>query len=93
MKRSELHQAILATNGKVFNVVFTKKDGSQRVMTCRTKVKKHVKGGKKTYHLAATSENPIVGVYEMTGKSIEEAGYRCVYINSIQQFNGQTIED
>lgn len=92
MKRAELHQAILNTNGKVFNVVFTKKDGSQRVMTCRTKVKKHVVGGERLYDRQATDDNPIVGVYEMVGTSGAE-NYKCVYINTIKQFNGQPIED
>jgi hypothetical protein len=32
------------TNGKFFTVVFTKKDGTTRKMTCRTGVKKGING-------------------------------------------------
>ena len=35
-------------SGKIFTACFTKKDGSERVMNCRTGVKKYVTGrGKK----------------------------------------------
>ena len=43
-------QIIHDTNGKIFSVSFTKKDGSNRDMTARLGVKKHLKGGKSTYN-------------------------------------------
>lgn len=35
---------ILATKGRIFSVTFTKKDGTERRMVCRTGVQKGVKG-------------------------------------------------
>jgi hypothetical protein len=56
------------TNGKFFQVVFTKKDGSERVLNGRTGVRKHLKGGQSTI-----SANPsLVSVYD-----VQAQGYRC----------------
>ena len=93
MKRADLLPAIRATNGKIFNVVFTKKDGSLRHMTCRLKVKKHVKDGPRKYDAKATPDNPIIGVIQMTGNGDGADNYRCVYTNSIQKFNGETVTE
>jgi len=43
-------QIIHETEGKIFGVSFTKKDGSHREMTARLGVKKHLKGGKRAYN-------------------------------------------
>ena len=43
-------QIIHDTNGKIFGVSFTKKDGSNREMTARLGVKKHLKGGERVYN-------------------------------------------
>lgn len=40
----------LASDGTIFTVVFTKKDGTIREMTCRLGVKKHLKGGELKYN-------------------------------------------
>ena len=37
-------QYIYKTNGKIFSAVFRKKNGEKRLMNCRTKVHKYVKG-------------------------------------------------
>ena len=38
------------TNGKIFSVSFTKKDGSQREMTARLGVTKHLTGKGRVYN-------------------------------------------
>jgi hypothetical protein len=43
-----LEQIIRATAGKFFTVVFTKKDGTERVLNGRLGVVQHLKGGKST---------------------------------------------
>ncbi len=42
--RNTAIQYVYETNGKIFSAVFIKKDGEKRLMNCRTKVHKHVKG-------------------------------------------------
>ena len=44
IKKEKLQQFIAGLNGKFFTVTFTKKDGTQRRMTARTRVKKGIKG-------------------------------------------------
>ena len=47
MKRIDRNTAIqyvYETNGQIFSAVFRKKDGEKRLMNCRTKVHKYVKG-------------------------------------------------
>ena len=39
----------LIKDGKFFSASVTKKDGTERIMNCRTNVKKHLKGGKLNY--------------------------------------------
>ena len=43
-------QIIHDTDGKIFSVSFTKKDGSHRDMTARLGVKKHLKGGERAFN-------------------------------------------
>lgn len=44
----KLDSIIDATNGKIFSVVFIKKDGTERRMVARLGVTKHLKGGECT---------------------------------------------
>lgn len=43
--REKIVDSIRSTNGAIFGVEFTKKDGSLRKMTARTGVKSHLRGG------------------------------------------------
>tara|TARA_R110000824_G_C15152316_1_gene671159 strand:+ start:1017 stop:1292 length:276 start_codon:yes stop_codon:yes gene_type:complete len=43
-------QIIHDTDGKIFSVSFTKKDGSHRDMTARLGVTKHLKGGERAFN-------------------------------------------
>lgn len=47
-KRQAIRSALENTKGRFFTVKFTKKDGSERIMTARLGVKVHTKGGNNT---------------------------------------------
>jgi hypothetical protein len=61
------------TNGKFFTVTFKKKDGSIRIMNCRTGVTKALKGGKST-----VDTDKYLVVYDMGCKA-----YRCINKDTI----------
>ena len=44
ISRDTANKYIYKTNGKFFSAVFTKKNGEKRLMTCRTNVRKYLKG-------------------------------------------------
>lgn len=52
IKRAELRDLLLDTNGKMFSVKFIKKNGEDRHMVCRLNVTKHLKGGDQGYNPA-----------------------------------------
>lgn len=64
------------TNGQVFSAVFTKKDGTDRVMTCRTKVTKHLKGVGAKYDARSKG---LYCVFDMSKKA-----YRMINLNSLK---------
>ena len=61
-KQAKVTRKIKETNGKFFSVTFTKKDGSERKMTARIKVKKGVKGVGQKY---IASDKGLITVYAM----------------------------
>lgn len=82
MKTITIAQAkdfITNSNGRFFRVDFTKKDGSIRVMVCRTGVKKYVNG-------IGLKFNPrdfnLLTVFDVT---IQQ--YRMINLNSINKLN------
>lgn len=79
MKITTEHAAdlIRQTNGKVFSVTFIKKDGTERDMTCRLGVTKHLKGGEQAYDPA---EHDLICVFDM----IKE-GYRSISLNTLKR--------
>lgn len=86
IKRNNLKEFILHTNGKFFSVLFKKKDKSIRKMNCRLGVKKYLKSNKSstTSHILK-----YVTVYDMTKRS-----YRNINVETIQtiKFNGNEYE-
>ena len=50
ISKKEVYQRMLDSNGKIFGVLFTKKDGTDRAMSCRLHVTKGVKGVGRNYH-------------------------------------------
>lgn len=69
-----LDQIIENSEGKIFGVTFTKKDGTTRVMLCRLGVTKHLKGGKSTL-----DPTKYITVFDMKNQ-----GYRAINRDTIQ---------
>lgn len=65
------------SDGKIFTVTFTKKDGTERVMNCRTGVKKHLKGGELKY---SPLDKGLLPVYD-----IQKKGYRMINASTIKE--------
>ena len=67
------------SNGKIFRVNFTKKDGTDRKMVCRTGVSQYVKGVGLKFDPASKG---LLGVYDMA-ISNGAKGYRFVSLNAV----------
>lgn len=68
---------IFDTKGKIFTVVFIKKDGTERTMNARLGVKKFLSGGKLRYD---AGEMGYIPVYDIQAK-----GYRIVNSSTIKK--------
>lgn len=71
-------EKILNSNGKIFSVTFTKKDGTTRVMNARLGVKKYLKGGASTLN-----EDEYITVFDM-----QKLGYRAINRKTIIDVKG-----
>ena len=69
---------ILNSNGKIFTVTFTKKDGTIRVMNCRLGVTKYLKGGSSTLN-----PDKFITVYDL-----QSEGYRAINKDAIINLKG-----
>jgi len=83
MNTNEIRKIV---GNKIFSATFTKKDGSLRKMLCRLNVKKHLKGGKKSYDSNALNY--------LTVYSLDKSGYRTINVNTLKQLkaNGKVIK-
>jgi hypothetical protein len=83
MKNVELIKKIIGT--RFFSVTFTKKDGTERTINARLGVKKHLKGGEKSYN---NNDFNYLTVY-----SVKDKGYRTVNLDTIKEIklNNRTI--
>ena len=61
--------------GKIFRVVFRKKDGTLRKMVCRRGVKKHLKGGE---NKVEAPDRPYMTVFDL-----QAGGYRTVNTDTV----------
>ena len=79
--RSKVKETIdnVFSGGKMATVTFIKKDGSERIMNCRRKVVKYLKGGKSNI---AHKQN-LVSVYD-----VKAEGYRCINIETVKEIKG-----
>ncbi len=75
----------VSKSGKIFGVIFTKKDGSERVMSCRRGVKKYLKGGENSVaHLPQ-----YVTVFDCNIKVTEkDKGYRNINLCTLKTIKG-----
>ena len=78
-----LNEMIQGTNGKVFKVVFIKKDGTERTMQARLGVKKGLVGAGRSKPLP---EN-MVCVFDMASD-----GYRTINLNTVTHFKCGSLE-
>lgn len=74
-----------AVGSRFFSVVFIKKDGSERKMTARLGVKKHLRGGEKSFN---DEDFNYLTVFDMQAK-----GYRTINVNTLLSIkvNGRTL--
>ena len=72
-------QLIHNTNGKIFSSVFTKKDGSIRLMTGRLKVKKYLTDNARPRPYDPNKYN-LICLFDMINK-----GYRMINIETLKQ--------
>ena len=86
MKTLEKKLLLDFLGNKIFTATFRKKDGSLRVMNCRLGVKKHLKGGQKSYN---DDDFNYLTVFDLNKKA-----YRTININTLKQIkaNGKVIE-
>lgn len=82
----ELKKFKSLVGNKIFTVSFIKKDGTERKMTCRFGVKKHLQGGELKY-------NPEKLGY-LTVYDLQSEGYRTINVNTLKSltFSGVTYE-
>ena len=83
--KENIKDTILNSEGKIFTVNFIKKDGTERTMTARLGVKKHLRGGSSsTEHLD----------YLVTAFDMEKKQYRNININTVKwiRCNGEEKE-
>ncbi|BAF73356.1 SH3 beta-barrel fold-containing protein [Sulfurovum sp. NBC37-1] len=74
VSRFKVLKIINDTNGKIFAVQFTKKDGTLRMMLARLGVQKDLKGGNN----GASEKNSLITVWDMVAN-----GYRMVNLETL----------
>jgi len=86
MRRSQVEvicrtmQADMSAN-EFFSVKFVKKDGSNRIMNCRFHVKKHLKGGVRSW---SEKDYPnLMTVFDVNAKPTP--GYRTVNLDTVYE--------
>ena len=84
ISRKDILQLIKDNKGTIFSVVFLKKDGSIRHMTCRFGVKKHLKGGELRFD---PLERAMLVVFDM-----QKEAYRMINLETISNINMKGIE-
>ena len=67
---------IYKTNGKFFSAVFIKKDGERRLMNCRLKVKKYVKGVGRKFK---PEDRGLIGVFDL-----QKDQHRFINLNTLE---------
>ena len=84
ISRKDILHLLEQNKGSIFSVVFLKKDGSIRHMTCRFGVKKHLKGGKLKFN---PLERSLLVVFDMQKES-----YRMIILETISNINMKGVD-
>ena len=85
MNIEQLRSTIASTHSRMFVVRFTKQDGSERVMYCKTGVKRHLSKRPDKRVLQNTNPN-IVRVFDMESKS-----YKSFKLDSVFEFRSGKV--
>ena len=75
---------IYKTNGKIFSAVFTKKDGEKRLMNCRLRVKKYVKGVGRKFK---PEDRGLIGVFDL-----QKDQHRFINLNTLESLKINGVE-
>ena len=78
INRNKAKELINKSNGRIFSSVFTKKDGTHRLMNARLKVTKHLKENAKPRPYEPSKYN-LICVYDMQSKA-----YRMINIATLE---------
>ena len=84
ISRKDILHLLEQNKGSIFSVVFLKKDGSIRHMTCRFGVKKHLKGGKLKFDPIKRS---LLVVFDMQKES-----YRMINLETISNIKMKGVD-
>ena len=82
--RDTAKKYIYKTNGKIFSAVFRKKDGEKRLMNCRTKVQKYLKGVGLKFK---PQERGLVTVFDL-----QKGAYRFINLETLERLKIQGVE-
>lgn len=77
--RKEIINLLKENSNSIFSVVFLKKNGELRHMTCRFGVKRHLKGGKLAFN---PIERNLLVVFDM-----QKEGYRMINLDTLMTIN------
>jgi len=85
--RTTLIKLIELLKGQFFTVEFTKKDGTKRIMNCRTGVKKYLSNNGKTIQITKPIDNGILRVFDL-----QKNEYRSINLDTVSRisYNGKT---
>ena len=84
ISRKDILHLLEQNKGNVFSVVFLKKDGTIRHMTCRFGVKKHLKGGELKFN---PLERSLLVVFDMQKES-----YRMINLETISNIKMKGVD-
>ena len=81
--RDTAKKYIYESNGKIFSAVFIKKNGEKRLMNCRTKVHRYVKGKGLSFK---PQDKGLMTVFDL-----QKGEYRFINLNTLKELriNGQ----
>ena len=84
IKKREILNLLKDNKNLIFSVVFLKKNGELRPMTCKLGVKKHLKGGRLKYN--AEERNNLI-VFDM-----QKEDYRTINLDTLMYINMKGVE-
>jgi hypothetical protein len=84
--RNTLIKLIELLKGQFFTVEFTKKDGTKRIMNCRTGVKKYLANNGKTIKITKPIDNGILRVFDL-----QKNEYRSINLDTVNRITFNKI--